>query len=98
MPGQPTIPARVHRRIRKLHESGHSKRAIADRVGHSLYTVNKAIDPEYAAREAERHRRRGPRQRSDDYQAYKAAHYQDNKQAIIARVLRNRHRTRHDQR
>lgn len=77
MAGKPTVPARVHARIRTLAKRGMDKTAIAEMVGCSLYTVRKATEPDYAEQERERHRSYGAeryKNRKDDpaYVAYQS--------------------------
>jgi IS30 family transposase len=74
MSGKPTVPEKVHERIRGLAKSGMSKQDIADSIGRSLYTVRKALEPGFAEQEAARHRAHG----AERYQARKNdPHYAD---------------------
>jgi hypothetical protein len=75
MAGKPTIPPRVHAKIRKLDAQGVSRAAIAEMIPCSLYTVRKALDPDFAESERERQRGidRSDRQENPDYLAYQAA-------------------------
>lgn len=62
MPGKPTIPPETHELIRRMsRERGYTVLEIASVLAVSTYTVRKALDPDFAAREAERHRRMYPR-------------------------------------
>lgn len=79
MAGKPTIPARVHAQIRALAKLGLGKHQIADRMGRSLYTVRKALEPDFAEQERRRHQafgaERHERRKSDpDYIAYQDAY------------------------
>jgi hypothetical protein len=78
MAGKPSIPAGVHRRIRQLHSRGMTQSAIAEAVGCSRYTVCKAINPDFAEQERQRHRRMGrdryvARKDDPDYISYQSA-------------------------
>ncbi|WP_029002743.1 hypothetical protein [Azorhizobium doebereinerae] len=77
MAGKPTIDPKVHAKIRRLASQGHGRKDIAATLGVSLYTVRKALDPDFVERERERQRAIGPERyarRKDDpaYQAYQA--------------------------
>jgi len=92
--GKATIPARVHARIRALAKRGMGRRAIAEEMGCSLYTVRKALDPDFAERERERHRSFGParwegRKGDPDYLAYQAD-YAATRLAMAVRRARRR--------
>lgn len=99
MAGKATIPARVHRRIQRLAAKGHGRRAIAERVGCSLYTVRKALDPGFAAAEAARHRAtstaRYQRRKADPaYRAYQAAVSDTDERRARARAIAARRRAK----
>jgi hypothetical protein len=77
--GKPTIPARTHAKIRALAKKGMGRREIAETVGHSLYTVRKALDPDFVEQERERQREFGAaryeiRKNDPNYAAYQAAY------------------------
>lgn len=79
MAGKPTIPVATHDLIRDMNDRGIGRRGIADEVGVSLYTVRKALEDDFAAREADRHRALWPQRKraravDDGYKAYQAAY------------------------
>ena len=95
MSGKPTITGATHRKIRKLHSQGVGKKAIAETVGCSLYTVRKALDADFAAREQQRHRdmwptRKAQRQGDERYVEASANYYVAHRDEVKARVARRR--------
>ena len=75
MSGKPTIPPTVHSTIRMLSNQGVGRKAIAEKLGGSGYTIRKALDPDFVERERERQRRidRSARRKDPAYLAYQAA-------------------------
>lgn len=83
MSGKPTIPDSIHKKIRSLRKRGATYAEIEEELGVSRYTVRKAIDPDFVARERERQRAISPervKQRSADpsYAEKRKARYFDN--------------------
>lgn len=81
MAGKPSIPASIHKKIQKLHNQGMGKKAIAAEIGCSMYTVRKALDPDFAGRERERQRALWPdrqvrRKDDENYIAYQQTYSQ----------------------
>lgn len=79
MVGKATIPDIVHTEIRRMHDQGWGKKAIAAEMECSMYTVRKALDPDFVERERERQRALWParqEQRRDDpnFAAYQEAY------------------------
>lgn len=87
MSGKPTIPTRVHAKIRKLAAEGMGKRSIAETIPCSLYTVRKALEPDFVEAERERQRQydRSERRDDPDYQAYQQAYAATDKRRKQAR-------------
>ncbi len=90
MAGKATIPAEIHAQIRKLSSRGTSIPKIMETIGCSRYTVLKALDPDFAAKERERQRRlwplRAPKRAKDQaYQDYLKNYYASDHWRSIAR-------------
>ena len=79
MAGKATIPAFVHAEIQRMHSQGASRRAIAIELECSMYTVRKALDPDFIEQERERQRALWParkvvRKDDENYIAYQEAY------------------------
>lgn len=75
MSGKPRIPSSMHAAVRRLAKRGYGRKAIADKLQVSLYTVRKALDPDFVERERARQRLidRSARRQDENYLAYQAA-------------------------
>lgn len=91
MAGTPTITEQTRTRIRKLAERGFGKKAIAELVGCSIWTVRKTLQPDFQAKENARHRKRWPveaarRAADPKVRAYQIAYGRSEKHKTKARI------------